>query len=292
MILYTKDTISDGGRIKIEKVVTSEAYPIHRHDFLELVYIMSGGGIQLVDDQSYHVSHGDLLFIDYGQTHSLIPHRSMTYVHILLEPEFFSRELLNVESIIDIFCCNMFSEFAGKQEGSVQCISFQKEERDQVDQLLHVMLQEYEQKNLGYLTVLRAQTQTLFAWMLRKMNSDIEKVLPESVQDVLEYINEHFTEKIELGDIAAKGFYNPNYLSRILKKSCGKSFTQYIKEKRLAKAAELLRTTDMPVNDVMIKSGYTDSKMFYRHFKELHDTSPGSYRQNYRKETVPKDIIS
>ncbi|MBQ8816783.1 MAG: helix-turn-helix domain-containing protein [Lachnospiraceae bacterium] len=279
MMLFKKETISDEGRIKIEKAVISATYPVHTHEFIELVYIMAGGGSQFIDGREYQVSHGSLLFIDYGQTHSMTPKHSMTYVHILLEPEFFSRELVNVESILDIFCYNMFSEFSGKQESAVQCVTFPKEELAKVDHLIEIMLQEYEQKNPGYLSVLRASTQTLFAWLLRKMNSGTDTVLLDSMQDVVEYINEHFTEKLVLGDIAAKGFYNPDYMSRLLKKYCGKSFSQYVKEKRIARAGNLLRTTDLPINDIMLQSGYTDSKMFYQHFKEIYHESPGSVRR-------------
>ena len=279
MMLYKKETISDDGRIKVEKITTSEDYLVHKHEFIELVYIMAGGGSQIINGREYQVSHGSLLFIDYGQTHSWITRQSMTFVHILLEPEFFSRELVNMESIIDIFCYNMFSEFSGKHENAVQCVTFRKEELAKVDNLIDVMVQEYEQKNLGYLSVLRAHTQTLFSWLLRKLNSGTDKVILGSVQDVLEYINEHFTEKLELSDIAARGFYHPDYLSRLLKKYCGKSFSQYVKEKRITHAANLLRTTELSVNEIMFQSGYTDSKMFYQHFKEIYGESPGSIRR-------------
>lgn len=279
MKLFTKKTISDDGRIKVEKVTTSIPFPIHKHDFLELVYIIAGGGIQIIDGLEYPVCHGSLLFIDYGQTHSLIPKNSMTYVHILLEPEFFSRELLNAESIVDIFCSSLFSEFSGKQDSVTQCVTFNQAELMKIDYLIGIILHEYELKEQGYLTILRASIQTLFAWLLRKMHSGNTKIIPASMQDVIDYINEHFTEKIELNQIAAKGFYNPDYLSRLLKKYCGKSFSQYVKEKRITQAANLLKTTGLSVNDIMLQSGYTDSKMFYQHFKEIYGTSPGCFRQ-------------
>lgn len=279
MLIFSKETISDHGRIKIEKAVTSNPYPIHKHDFIELVYIMGGGGVHTIDGREYPVSHGSLLFIDYGQSHSIKPQRTMTYVNILLEPEFFSRELVNAESIIEIFCYNMFYEFAGKQDNIGQCVLFQKDEVIRVDHLIEMMLQEYEQKSLGYVSVLRTGTQTLFMWLLRKMNEGTGKVILDSVQDVLDYINEHFTEKIELSDIAAKGFYHPDYLSRLLKKYCGKSFTQYIKEKRISRAGRLLETTQLSISEIMQQSGYADSKIFYQHFREIYGMAPGSFRK-------------
>lgn len=279
MELFTKNVISDEGRISVKKQVDATTYPVHKHEFIELVYVVDGSGSQTVDDQEYQVSHGSLLFIDYGQTHSIITDAPMTYVNILLEPEFFSKELVNVESIIEIFCYNLFSEFSGRNDSALQCVRFQNEELVQVDNLIEIMLKEYEQKQLGYLSALRAGTQMLFSWLLRKMNSNTEAVIHDSVQDVLEYINKHFAEKLELSDIAARGFYNPDYLSKLLKKYCGKSFSQYVKEKRIHQAAKLIMTTGLSVNEIMIQSGYTDSKIFYKHFKEIYGEAPGVYRK-------------
>lgn len=55
MKLFKKDTISDEGRIKLEMVTTSQSYPIHQHEFIELVYILAGSGIQSIDGTEYQV---------------------------------------------------------------------------------------------------------------------------------------------------------------------------------------------------------------------------------------------
>ena len=79
--------------------------------------------------------------------------------------------------------------------------------------------------------------------------------------------------------MAARGFYNPDYLSKLLTKYCVKSFSQYVKEKRIHQAAKLIMTTGLSVNEIMIQSGYTDSKIFYKHFKEIYGEAPGVYRK-------------
>lgn len=279
MVLYLKETISDIGRIKIEKNIDSDPCELHRHEFIEFVYIAAGKGVHVIDGREYEVSRGNLLFIDYGQSHSIRPDTSMTIFNILLEPEFFSRELINAESIVEIFRYSMFPEFPLKPQKIKQCVCFDDQEAAKTDFLAELMLQEYEKKEQGYLSVLRSCTQSLFTWFLRKMNADRELPVNDSLKEVIEYINQHFTEKMQLSDIAARGFYNPDYLSNLLKKSCGKSYTQYVKEKRITKAAELLRTTELSVNEVMAESGYTDSKIFYQHFKEIHGVTPGGYRR-------------
>ena len=67
-------------------------------------------------------------------------------------------------------------------------------------------------------------------------------------------------------------------VGNMLKKYCGKSFSAYLKEKRLNEASELLKTTDLSVTEVMERVGYSDKKLFYAHFKEMFGNTPGKYR--------------
>lgn len=278
MLLFKKDFISDEGRILVEKCWFDRPYPAHKHEFIELVYILSGSGVHTVDDQRYRVNHGSFLFIDYGQVHRIIPDDKMTLINVLIEPEFFSKELVDIESIIEIFCYSIFAEFSDSIDNARQCVHFQNDEIITMDDLLETMLREYQRKQQGYLTVLRSSTQILFLWLLRKLSSR-EEIINDTVQDVLEYINVHFSEKIDLKYIAAKGFYNPDYLGRLLKKHCGKSFSQYVKEKRIGKAQQLLLTTQLSVGEIMVQCGYNDSKLFYKHFREIWAEPPGAFRK-------------
>ena len=73
-------------------------------------------------------------------------------------------------------------------------------------------------------------------------------------------------------------FYNPAYFGRLLKKHYGKTFSAYIKEKRMDKAAELLCDRGRTVDDVISVIGYSDRKLFYKHFKETFGMTPKEYR--------------
>ena len=55
----------------------------HTHDFLEIVYIVSGSSLQIVDGREYQVSAGDLLFINLGSTHSFTCGKRFSYANII-----------------------------------------------------------------------------------------------------------------------------------------------------------------------------------------------------------------
>lgn len=280
MYLITKTAnISESESITLRTHEHVGGFEDHIHDFIELVYIHSGNAVHKIDDTIYNVSHGDLLFINYGQTHSFSCDSTMKYTNILLTPEFLSNELMDTESITALFCHSMFAEFSDTPEYSTQCVSFSGNELRKVDSLIEMMHDEYEEKKQGYKSALHGCTRILFTMLLRKLtlveSNEISNVMP----DIINYIDENFSEKIMLSDIAAKTFYNPVYFSRLLKEYCGKSFSAYIKEKRITKAAELLDNTNMSIESVMNSCGYTDTKLFYKHFKEIYRTPPGEYRK-------------
>ena len=61
--------------------------PTHIHDFIEIIYVKSGEAEECVDGVSYHVRHGDVIFINYGSTHSFTPCGEYAYINICFSPE-------------------------------------------------------------------------------------------------------------------------------------------------------------------------------------------------------------
>ena len=280
MYLYKKNTeITQNENIAIKVHETTLTESAHLHEFIELVYIMSGKGMQYIDGKEYKVSHGDLLFISYGQPHGYSAGNEIKFVNILLEPRFLSNELIDSDSITEMFAHSMFKEFSNVENFNDQCVHFSGRELEEADNLINMMISEYNNKKIGYKSALCGYVRILFTMLLRKLHREEENEIKEIMPYIMEYIDEHCAEKIHLADIAAKSFYNPTYFSRLLKQYCGKSFCAYIKEKRVHKAAELLNNKNISVETAMRESGYSDKKLFYRHFKEIYGVSPGEYRK-------------
>ena len=68
-------------------------------------------------------------------------------------------------------------------------------------------------------------------------------------------------------------------LSSAIHQATGKTFKELLVEKRLSKAAELLRETRLPVEDVIAAVGYENTSYFYRKFRERFGVTPKDYRQ-------------
>ena len=84
---------------------------------------------------------------------------------------------------------------------------------------------------------------------------------------------------VTLKDIAAALGYSPVYTGALIKRLTGKSYKEYVLERRLCRAATLLRTTDMPVGEVIAAVGYENESYFRKRFVEKYGRKPLEYRK-------------
>ena len=101
------------------------------------------------------------------------------------------------------------------------------------------------------------------------------------IRKAVDYISGLFNTDISLKDMATQFSISASYLSVLFKKETGKSFTEYITEKRIGFAIQLLTQTNLPINTVAVECGIPDNNYFARIFKSQMGMTPLQYRQKY-----------
>ncbi|WP_029319082.1 helix-turn-helix domain-containing protein [Butyrivibrio sp. AE3004] len=99
-----------------------------------------------------------------------------------------------------------------------------------------------------------------------------------AIQKALEYISLNLSEKISSEDIAREANISVSYLLKIFKEEIGDTVTGYIAKKRCQKAAELLRESSLPIQEISSFVGYPDNNYFVKVFKRIYSVSPSVYR--------------
>ena len=102
------------------------------------------------------------------------------------------------------------------------------------------------------------------------------------ILEVTDYIGANYGKELSVERLASIVFLTPDYLSRLFKKSMGKSISQYIRQFRMEKARELLTGTNRKVIDIGEAVGYPNYSYFCQSFREYFGTSPERYRQERR----------
>jgi len=110
---------------------------------------------------------------------------------------------------------------------------------------------------------------------------ELERRAPANpaVREAIAYVEAHLGEAIGLKEAAALVHMNASYFSALFKEQCGMTFSEFLTRKRVAKAKELLLTTNLSVEEIAARVGYQTARYFVEVFKEQVGLSPHRYRK-------------
>ncbi|AOT70617.1 response regulator transcription factor [Geosporobacter ferrireducens] len=101
----------------------------------------------------------------------------------------------------------------------------------------------------------------------------------KQIKQARKYIEENYMKNITLEDLGAHIGFNPSYFSSLFKKETGTSFIEYLSKIRIEKAKDLLRESDLRIQDVCLMVGYNDAKYFTKSFIKHTGLKPNEYRK-------------
>ena len=256
-------------------------FPLHRHEFMELVYVTSGKSTHCVDGVTYPVNGGEILFIGYRQSHSFHVEKEMRYFNFLVKPEYISRSLADAQTIYDVFSFLVLDTYFDDESRRVPVIRLAKPQKLELDALAEKMYEESVGRESGYELALDGYMRLILSRIFRCLRQTGSQGFLHSIMPgLLAYIDSNYTRKLTLSELANKCFYNPAYLGRLFRNTFHLSLREYICEKRMLYAKELLDSTGETVEQIAAQVGYEEKGQFYRAFKEKFGCTPTQYRRS------------
>ncbi len=143
---------------------------------------------------------------------------------------------------------------------------------------------EYLSKNTAYEFAIRSYKNTLITIILRNLEyKHIESNQNLNLLNTINnYIENHFSDKINLDDIASFCHISKFYFSHIFKDMTGMSFISYLTLFRIEKAKVFLQYSDKSITDISLECGFGNVRSFNRMFKGMLNTTPLNYRKTNR----------
>lgn len=102
------------------------------------------------------------------------------------------------------------------------------------------------------------------------------------VTALTDYVEAHLTQQIGLADLAAVAGLSRFHFSRAFKATTGENPHGFVQQRRIARAADLLHSTTLPIEAVAIAVGYRGAPQFRRVFREVVGVPPLTYRMQRR----------
>ena len=152
-----------------------------------------------------------------------------------------------------------------------------------VSSIASSLLTECRERRHGYRSMVRAKLVELLLLLQRELSpeSSQNRTTPagHSIEAVLRYIQEHYSESFALNELASRSNVSAGYLSRTFREATGVPLFEYINRIRIQRACVLLKRSDMSIIDVAFSVGYHNISFFNRYFRRMMRMSPRQYRK-------------
>ena len=262
---------------------------VHKHEFIEIVYIISGRATHIVDGKSYQVKKGDISVINRKEEHCFFAdeeyEEKFIAYDLMFTPDFLQGDMLSGEDFSILSNSFLFYSLFPDENGYIRRLNLIENCNFEFGSIFDKIYYEYKNRQTGYLNLIRVYTAELIIKLFRKIESSEKSSLTQSQRDivrsVIDYIKTNYNISIRMEDISSKLFFNKNYIGKLFKQETGMPVSDFIREIRINEACRQLRETDKTVLDIASSCGYNDTKSFYAAFKKSTGITPNEYRKKH-----------
>ena len=250
------------------------AYFYHYHDYYEIVCYFGDAPLTYVyRDKEYVLSRGDIVLCDMFQPHMYMCQHDHSYERFTLDisPKMLTYFSMGIDYTQLFKTANQ--HYPIFHTDFIQLSGYMR----LIDEYREFTLR---RKDVG---VQRAMLHLLLAYIYHDCAAVINvKVAASSgleiVDDLIQYIDRHISEKITLEDLADRMNYSSSYISRIFKRYTGETLVQYMTQKRVLYAKQLM-ARGLPLGQVADMAGFPTYSHFYKCFSRLEGVSPAEFRK-------------
>lgn len=254
--------------------------PWHWHTEMQFCLVTSGQIQFSVNEKQYQIQEGNGIFVNSGYLHMAKPVQNpdSSYICLDADPKLLSsfKGSIFEEKYVTPFLKDPALEDVLLSVG----IPWQREVLDRI-----VLAYElFEKKEFGYELQVSAVLGEMWLLLLENRPEGISVFHSRQqenlvVQNILSFISQNFGRHISISDISKAVSFSGSECCRIFKRVTGDTIFSYLRDYRLARSAELLRNTKLPVSQIAYDTGFCSTSYFIEQFKAQMKTTPLQYRK-------------
>ena len=251
-------------------------YESHNHSAVEILLTLEGSVTYTVEDKTFQVRKGEILIVPPDMLHSLVMGEGSSRYLFLFEPD----ALMSMRDIK--YMASYFNKPFHLRDGSDAHV--------RIRELLLRANDAYEKREMLWNTVCYSCILRIYATLGQRYLGGVIRPRAgehtgnmdgEVINAVMTYINNHYKEELTLEEVAKFAGFSRYYFSRTFKRQTGYSFKDYLNQKRIQVAMDLLIRTNRGMREVALESGFGSVATFNRAFREKKGCTPTEYRVIY-----------
>jgi len=251
-------------------------YPLHAHEFAELVIVYRGEGIHFTESGECRIAAGNVFLIHGAYRHGYRQPDDLALVNLIFRPE-------------DIVGLGIFPlmrqglplpSSASPSAASEPCRLAPQELAETMRQIAQMEQEEHSPQPIGS-AMMTALFLELVVMLLRRQLPEAAAPAPSPrLQPVMRYLENHYQEAVTLEQLARLSRLSTSSLTREFKRTTGFSPVEYLINYRIRQAARrLLAVPEESIAETGYACGFADSNYFTRVFRQKTGRSPREFKK-------------
>ncbi|MDX9939545.1 MAG: AraC family transcriptional regulator [Sphaerochaetaceae bacterium] len=259
-------------------------YPLHSHDFFELVVIVSGKGTHYTVANSFSLLPGNVFVITPGLEHGYRDVENLRLYNILFDIKLFDEAFFDLRNMPGYHALLRIEPNYRNDVGISTLMQLTPAQMAEIVPLLEHMQLEAD----AIETDIGAQTQA-FAYLLhllvilfriyaehpRKDNQTIMRIA-----DALSFLESHTDRPVGTKELMELTNMSASTLNRHFRNATALSPVEFHIQRRIERACRLIRTSGLSMGEISEATGFSDANYFSRQFRKVMGMSPIQYRNN------------
>lgn len=261
--------------MRVIHVENSPAFPVHRHDFTELIVAYSGRGRHIVNGVESAIGSGDVFVIPRGSSHEYREPTDLCYINVI-----FDERIVADAPIYSLAPRSPLVFIAPDGRSAAPHSRLSVFGLREAMAIIAKIDQELFREDDGYAFMAESYFMQLWGTLARE-SADLRDEGESSssrIARIARALARDPSIEVSVADMAAEAGTSERNFRRAFKKETGSAPLAYVNEARVRAACALLSSSDRTVTQIASLVGYEDSNYFARQFRRMIGCSPREFR--------------
>ncbi len=260
-----------------------EPFPLHTHEFSELVIVFAGRGTHVTESEEWSIQAGDVFVIQGERAHGYCTIEALRLVNILFDPTHLGVPETDLLAIPGYHALVTVEPRYRREHRFGSRLRLSLEQLGQVALLVDALERETAAKEPGYQSMAAAYFMQIVGYLSRCFTAagSPRRLSLLRLAAAIGHLEQNIDRRVGIAELRAITHMSESSLLRAFKKTVGLSPIGYHLRLRLRRACRLLESRELPITEVAYRAGFCDSNYFSRAFRRVMGVSPRAYRDSH-----------
>lgn len=254
----------------------NQEFEFHYHDFNKIIIFLSGKVTYLIEGKAYNLKPWDILLVNNHDVHKPIIDSSEVYERIIIWADSNFIENHNYDN------CDLLTCFKLANEKSFNLIRLESKLQDNIKFIIESLKTSFNSNDFGSKLLSNSLFVQLLVYLNRVhlnnmyINEEGSLKYDKQIEKILKYINNNLSKNLSIESLSHEFYISKYYLMHKFKKETGYTLHNYVNQKRLLMAKDLIISGN-PITKIYLQCGFNDYTSFLRSFKNMFKKSPSDF---------------